>query len=51
MLTVLLVDDDVFILSYCNYILTGMGGLQVLKAVSGHDAIEVAAYTPGILSY
>jgi two-component system, cell cycle sensor histidine kinase and response regulator CckA len=47
MATVLLVDDDLAIVEFCQSILIGMGGLRVLPAASGRQALDVAARQPG----
>ncbi len=47
MVTILVVDDDRMVLDYCDHVLSGMSGFQVLKANSGAEAIETAARHSG----
>src|SRR5438445_1131132 len=47
MVTILVVDDDRMVLEYCNHVLSGLSGFQVLKARSGAEAIDTAARHPG----
>jgi len=47
MATILVVDDDRMVLDYCNHVLSGLTGFQVLKARSGAEAIDTAARHPG----
>jgi hypothetical protein len=45
--TVLLVDDDRMVLALCGYILTDIGGLDVLQAGGSRRAIDVADHHCG----
>src|SRR5258706_7691759 len=47
MATILLVDDDLMILKFCTKILTGTGGLHILQAANGIQAIEIATRRAG----
>ena len=42
MTTILLVDDDGMILEYCTRVLAKLSGVQILRAHSGDEAIEIA---------
>jgi CheY-like chemotaxis protein len=47
MVTILVVDDDRMVLDYCDHVLSGLSGFQVLRATSGAEAIDTAARHPG----
>ena len=49
MVTVLLVDDDCMILSLCTHILTNAGGVGILPACDGTEALRVAGDHSGAI--
>src|SRR5205807_1472407 len=42
-------DDEQFVVKFCNHILTGINGFDVLQATDGAEAIDVADHYDGTI--